>query len=42
VKLNEFYETPPVVPNRNPFTLKQMLDKTIHLYEELSRSQQAS
>jgi len=37
LRLNEFYESPPVVPQRNPFTLRRMLDQTIRLYEELCR-----
>lgn len=36
-RLEEFYRTRPIVPQNNPFTLAQMQNKTINLYESLSQ-----
>ena len=37
-KLEEFFQALPAVNNHNPFTLDQMLAKTINLYEKLASS----
>lgn len=36
-KAAEFFRAPPVVSDRNPFTLRNMLDATLTLYESIAR-----
>lgn len=36
-KILEFIKTPPVIPKTISFTLDEMLNKTIHLYESISK-----
>ena len=35
--IRKFHPAPPAVPDRNPFTLKNMLDKTLSLYQSCGR-----
>lgn len=39
-KLEEFFDTRPVVERHNPFTLERMLANTMELYEQLARNGQ--
>jgi glycosyltransferase involved in cell wall biosynthesis len=32
----DFMKSPPLVPDKNPYTLQQMLDRTVGIYEELA------